>query len=109
MALDEAKKLEAEFHAAMITTYEEGIKRGYYPTRFMEMLIQYGGVETARRLLAKKGAQEGLFTLWELHLLDSSMEAYVIKDQFQPLFTEEERREARQRLDDLGCFKQKRI
>ena len=53
------QELENEFHEAMITTYEEGAKRGYYPTYFMQMLDQYGGVGTAKRLLAKREIQSG--------------------------------------------------
>jgi hypothetical protein len=99
--------LEAEFTAAMYTTYEEGKKRGYYPTYFLQMLGKYGGVETAKRLLAKREMQAGPIKLYELDLLDSSMEAYVIKERYQPLFTEEEVAEARRRLEDLGYFQEK--
>ena len=69
------KQLEKEFHTAMMTTYQEGVKKGYYPTYFLQMLHQYGGVETAKRLLAKREIQAGLMRLCELGLLDSSMEA----------------------------------
>jgi hypothetical protein len=99
------KDLKDEFHAAMVTTYEEGAKRGYYPTYFMQMLNDYGGVETAKRLLAKVEIQTGLMRLYELGLLDSSMEAYVIKEHYQPLFTEQEIQEARRRLVELNYFK----
>ena len=103
--MDENKKnLESEFHASMITTYEEGTKRGYYPTYFLQMLYQYGGVETARRLLATQEIQSGLMKLYELNLLDSSMEAYVIKEHYQPLFTVDEIAEARRRLEELDYF-----
>lgn len=63
---------------------------------------EYGGVETASRLLAKKEPQTGLFRLWELGLLHESMEAHVVNEKFQALFTEEERAEAQRRLEDLG-------
>jgi hypothetical protein len=95
------QELAQEFHAAMLTTYEEGVKRGYYPTYFLGMLHEYGGVETAKRLLAKHEVQSGLIKLYELDLLASSMEAYVIKEHFQPLFSTEEIQVARQRLIDL--------
>jgi len=98
------QELKDKFHAAMITTYEEGVKRGYYPTYFLRMLHEYGGVDTAKRLLAKQEVQTGLMKLYELELLDSSMEAYVIKEQFKPLFSAEEINEARRRLDELGYF-----
>jgi hypothetical protein len=99
--------LEAEFTAAMYTTYEEGKKRAYHPTYFLQMLGQYGGVETAKRLLAEREIQTGLMKLYELDLLDSSMEAYVIKERYKSLFTEEEVAEARRRLEDLGYFQEK--
>jgi hypothetical protein len=99
--------LEAEFTAAMYTTYEEGKKRGYYPTYFLQMLGKYEGVETAKRLLAKREIQTGLMKLYELDLLDSSMEAYVVKERYQSLFTEEEVAEARRRLEELGYFQEK--
>ena len=96
--------LESEFQVAMETTYEEGAKRGYYPTYFMQMLQDYGGVGTAKRLLAKREPQTGLMKLYEIGLLDYSVEAYVIKERYQPLFTEEEITEARRRLKDLDYF-----
>ena len=98
------QELRDKFQAAMITTYEEGVKRGYYPTYFLGMLHEYGGVDTAKRLLAKQEVQTGLMKLYELELLDSSMEAYVIKEQFKPLFSAEEINEARRRLEELGYF-----
>lgn len=53
-------------------------------------------------VFAKPGIQEGLMKLWELGLLDQSMEALVIQDRFQPLFTKAEIQEARRRLTELG-------
>jgi len=98
------KQLKTEFNRAMKTTCEEGVKKGYYPTYFLQMLYQYGGVETAKKLLAKQEVQTGLMRLYELGLLDSSMEAYVIKEHYRPLFTEEEYKEARRRLTELDYF-----
>lgn len=98
------KGLQSEFHSLMQTTIEEGAKRGYYPTYFLQMLSQYGGVETAKRLLAKQEIQAGLMRLYELGLLSTSAEAYVLEERFAPLFTEEERAEAYRRLKELGYF-----
>lgn len=98
------ERLETEFHEEMITTYEEGVKRNYYPTYFLRMLHQYGGVVTAKRLLSKPEIQSGLMRLYDLDLLGSSMEAYVIKDRYQSLFTEDEIQEAHRRLDELEYF-----
>ena len=68
------------------------------------MLEEHGGVETAKRLLAKSEPQSGLFELWQLNLLHESMEAVVLQDKFHPLFTEAELAEAHRRLDELGYF-----
>jgi hypothetical protein len=50
-----------------------------------------------RRLLQSPEPQEGLFKLWELGLLDVSIEALVLCPLFQPLFAQEEHTEARSR------------
>ncbi len=105
---ESTKQLAAEFNNSMTITVEEGMKRGYYPSYFVQMVHQHGGVETAKRLLAKREIQAGLLKLYELDLLDSSLEAYVIRDRFAPLFTEAERQEAKRRLEELGYFRNKR-
>lgn len=97
-------KLEEQFHQALEATVEAAKKRGYIPSYFIRMLAEYGGVETARRLLASDEPQEGLFKLYELGLLHDSMEAVVLCEQFKPLFTEKELAQAYKRLDDLGFF-----
>ena len=43
--------------------------------------------------------------LWELGALDKSMEALVLQDRFQPLFSQPEIDEAHRRLDRLDYFK----
>lgn len=98
--------LESEFAQALEGTVEAAKQRGYIPTYFMQMLGQYGGVETAKRLLAKSEPQEGLFELWRLNLLHDSMEAVIWDNpRFHELFEQTELEEARQRLDELGYFK----
>ena len=99
------KTLEQQFHIEMKGTDEVARERGYVATYFLQMLEEYGGVETAKRLLAKPEAQTGLHRLWELELLHESMEALVVKEHFQPLFTESEVAEARRRLEELDYFK----
>jgi hypothetical protein len=43
--------------------------------------------------------------LWELRLLDKSVEAIVLQERFQTLFTPAERSEAHRRSEELGYFK----
>ena len=98
--------LEAEFTQALEGTIEAAKKHGYIPTYFMQMLAEHGGVETAKRLLAKSEPQTGLFELWQLNLLHESMEAVICDNpRFQSLFTKEEIDEARRRLDELNYSK----
>lgn len=93
--------IEDELTQALEGTIEAAKARGYVPNYFLQMLAEHGGVETARRLLAVKEPQTGLFKLYELRLLHESMEAVVLQPKFRPLFTDEEINEARKRLADL--------
>ncbi len=97
--------LEAELTTALRGTYEAARARGYIATYFLQMLEEHGGRETAKRLLAKREPQAGLFELWRLSLLHESMEAVVLQDRFRSLFTEDELAEARRRLEELDYFK----
>ena len=95
---------ESDFHHAMMGVYENARQHEYFATYFKGMLDRHGGLETARRLLAKQEIQAGLMKLWELGLLDRSMEALVVQDRFAQLFTRTEIEEARRRLVELGHF-----
>lgn len=97
--------LEEQFHRAMIGVYENAKDHEYFATYFKRMLDEYRGLETAKRLLAKQEIQDGLMRLWEMKLLDQSMEALVIQERFKPLFTPTEIAEAQRRLEELGYFK----
>ncbi len=45
---------------------------------------------------------EGYTNLWELKRLDLTVETYVLKPEYQPLFSEDELDVARSRLRDYG-------
>ena len=93
------EKLEAGFHQAMLDIYHVGAKRGHRATYFLRMVNDHGGVAAAQRLLAAPEPQAGLSSLWELDLLDYSMEALVLEPRWAELFTDAERKAARYRLD----------
>ena len=98
--------LEAEFTQALEGTIEAARARGYIPTYFMQMLSEHGGVQTAKRLLAKSEPQTGLFELWNLGILYESMEAIICDNpRFHSLLKPAEIAEARRRLEELGYFK----
>ena len=88
----------------MIGVYENAKHHEYFATYFKKMIDQYEGLGAAKRLLAKTGIQEGLMKLWELGLLDQSVEALVLQERFQPLFNSDEISEAKRRLEELGYF-----
>lgn len=95
--------LTEQFHQAMLTTYHTAKnKHGYNATYFRQMISAFGGVETAHRLLASANPAAGLTTLWECGRLDLSVEAQVLRPEFAPLFSEEERTVARARLAEYG-------
>ena len=69
---------------------------------FLQMIETHGGVGTAKRLLKASKQQYGLTRLWNLGLLGISAEALVLQECWQPLFTDDERRVARERLKAHG-------
>lgn len=95
--------LEAQFHQAMVRLYETA-KRDldYNATYFLRMVSDHGGVEAAHRLLSTDKPSEGFTTLWEAGRLDLSVEAHILDPEYEPLFTDAERRTARKRLEQYG-------
>lgn len=96
------RNLDAEFHQAMVGIYHAASELGYRPTYFLRTVNEYGGVEAAKRLLNTDETQTGLTKLWELGRLDLSAEALVLNARWTDLFTDDERRKARQRLLNHG-------
>jgi hypothetical protein len=91
-----AKAFEREMFAGVETLKRE---IGYPANRFLQMLHELGGVGTAQRLLAKDDLTTSGFTrLWEAKRLHQSMEFFVLQDEYQELFTPDERQRAWNRL-----------
>ncbi len=86
----------------MLNIYDAAAKLGYRPKYFLRMVGEHGGVAAAKRLLSAPEAQSGLTTLWELERLDISIEALVVQERWQPLFSDAERQAARDRLRAYG-------
>ena len=70
--------------------------------RFRQMIDQHGALEAAKRLLSAQEIQTGLMRLWKMDALEKSMEALVVQQRFQSLFSDVEIAEARRRLAELG-------
>lgn len=85
------KKFEAELIYKMQCAKKEC---KYNPTRFNQMLAQYGGVETAKRLIRTEmetgQTSDGFGTLFLSGRLDLSMEDSVCKEEYQSLFSKQE-------------------
>jgi hypothetical protein len=91
--------LEARFDSAMLDVYRRALQECHYnATRFLHMLHEHRGVETARILLHATNVSEGYVALWERKRLDLTVEALVISDEWSSLFTDHERDIARRRL-----------
>ncbi|MBZ6378789.1 hypothetical protein B5C34_11075 [Pacificimonas flava] len=88
------------FDRAMQQNYHEATTFGYRPTKFLQMLAEHGGVETARRLI-RGSATSGFETLWEHGRLDRSVEALILQPPWRELFSDEEAKIARRRLKDF--------
>lgn len=85
----------------MVAVYKRAKQEaGYNATRFLQMISEHGGVETARQLLLASGTSDGFTALWQAGRLDLSVEYHVLLAEFQELFSEEERDIARRRLAD---------
>ncbi len=86
-----AYQFETELRDKMILAKKEC---RYNPIRFNQMLEQYGGVETAKKLInsAKETGviPSGYARLLEEGRLDLTVEHSVCKDKYRPLFSPEE-------------------
>ena len=86
-----ARQFENELKDKMLRAKKEC---KYNPTRFNQMLARYGGVETAKRLIANSMATSitpaGFTTLLLCGRPDLTMEHSVCKPEYRELFTADE-------------------
>ena len=75
---------------------------GYNATRFLQMIMDQGGLAAARQLLWSDTPSDGFTTLWEHRRLDLSVEALVLLKEFAPLFSSDDHAQARARLQSYG-------
>jgi hypothetical protein len=97
---------EAAFHEAMLSIYERAKSEcKYNAARFLQMVGERGGLQTAKYLLHAPGLSDGFTALWKCGRLDLTVEAYVLMPEWRGLFTEEETKVAAKRLSDLNYSK----
>jgi len=91
--------LEQQFHQAMVDVYLNAkSEAGYNASRFIQMVSEHGGLETARILIHSQEASDGFRALWEAKRLDLSVEALVLDPVWEDLFTADECEISRSRL-----------
>ena len=100
---DERRNLELRFHDEMLEIYRRAKNEcRYNAARFLQMVSETGGLETARTLLASTTVSDGFSALWRCGRLDLTVEALALKPPWCTLFTTEQLAIARKRLLDLG-------
>ena len=90
--------LLARFEADMYALYEKAKRIGYNATRFLVMVREHGGLETAHRLLAGDSISYGFTELWLMGRSELTVEALVLKPENASLFSDAELGTARRRL-----------
>ena len=93
------QELLRQFDSEMLGVYEAAANEaGYRATRFLQKLQRDGGLETARYLLRQPGVSKGFAGLRNAGKLHLSMEYLVLRPRYAPLFSDDERSVARDRL-----------
>ena len=67
-----------------------------------EGLDEFGAMSMLHRYLKAPTTAQSFTRLWEMGRLNLSLEAIVLRPEFQELFSDEERRVAKDRLDAKG-------
>jgi hypothetical protein len=91
-------QLTQSFDRAMNAIYDNAKAAGYNATRFLIMVREHGGLETAHRLLGSSDVSYGFTELWMLGRTDLTVEALALKPEFTQLFSEIELKTAAERL-----------
>ncbi len=76
--------------------------RGYWASYFLRGVRNHGGVAYAHQLLMAEGTSDGFARLTEEERLDLTVEALVLRTEYQELFSERERQIATSRLARAG-------
>lgn len=96
------ESLVDEFNKGMVAIYTKAREEcDYNATRYLQMISEYGGLATAKKLLGEDKVHDGLTALYLCGRLDLTVEALVTKEKYKSLFTEEEIRTAKKRLSEL--------
>lgn len=99
--MDKLQLLKNNFHEEMLEIYKKTKSEAKYtPSLFLQMVNEKGGRDAAKQLIITQ--TEGFTKLWKLGRLDLSVEAYVLKEEYTELFTDQEREICVKRLKYSG-------
>lgn len=95
--------LQNKFNEEVFESVEKMKKEVYAPVRFIKMLHQANNnaFEVAQKVVAKR-ATIGLEKLYEKGRLDLSMEALIVKPEYEELFPPQVINVCKRRLKSLG-------
>ena len=82
--------LEEKLRVELISNTKECRKLGYNPTAFLEMLNKYGALGTVQKLIHAPHVSDGYSKLFMLGRLDLTLEAIMLKPEYQILLTKDE-------------------
>ena len=94
--------LADEFHRALENHVYADIKSHNFPMFLLQAMRRHGGVFAAKQLLGISPVRSGLIELCEQGRLDTSVESLMLQARWKPLFSADELKLARRRLNDLG-------
>ena len=94
------KNVKRNFELDMHNIYRRArIEANYNATRYLQMLDNHGGLETAHILINAPQVSEGYSALWERGRLDLTVEALIWDNpEYHQLFTKEEMQKIKERL-----------
>jgi hypothetical protein len=94
--------LKKRFNLSMWEIYKRAkYEAKYNATRYLQMLHENEGLETAHILINASTVSDGYTALWERGRLDLTVEALIWDNpEYHELFTEDELRIAKKRLTD---------
>lgn len=95
--MEEAERFEADLWVGI----EESKRLGYNPTRFIQLVKQYGPVEATRRVVDTAHPAAGFVKLaWEITPRRPDLTSEQLVLNYPTLFSSEVVRKARERLGD---------
>ena len=95
-------RLADEFHRALENHVYADIKSRNFPMFLLQAMRRHGGVFAAKQLLDVSPVRSGLIELSEQGRLDLSVESLMLQARWKSLFSTDELKLARRRLNDLG-------